>query len=116
MFLRKLWTAKLGEWLFGTGVAIACIAPIGANASTLGGKLHCSGSEMMLCLDNTTGLPCTNASGDGTDPTMYEACGTQIGAGDGGWPTIPRWRCATGCGIAAFQGSQCSVNVLDCYY
>src|SRR5436309_1943979 len=74
MFLRKLWSSKLGEWLFGSGVAIACIAPIGANASVSGGFLACTGAGMSQCLDNNTGGPCTGLSGDGSKPLMYESC------------------------------------------
>jgi hypothetical protein len=116
MFLRKLWTAKLGEWLFGTGVAVACIVPIGASASTTGGFLMCAGSEMLQCLDNTTGLPCSNLSGDGSDPTMLDACGTLPGEGSGMYPSAAKWKCAVGCNNGALEGHDCSVNNAGCYY
>jgi hypothetical protein len=116
MYLRKLWSAKLAEWLFGTGVAIGCLAPIGTNVSASGGFLGCIGSSMMECYDDNTGLPCSVLAGDGSDDTMWEACGTTLGAPGGAWPTGSNWKCGAGCNNGAEEGAHCSVNTQNCYY
>jgi hypothetical protein len=115
MYLRKRWVAKLAEWLFGSSVAAACLAPIVANASIRAGELECSGASMCLCLDDTTGLQCSNPSGG--QRHMYHTCTAIIGAGgamEGEYLT-----CATGCHSAClgYQGRNCSSGFdQNCYY
>jgi hypothetical protein len=119
MYLRKLWSAKLAEWLFGSGVAIACLAPLEASSFVKGGEeFTCSGAQMGDCYDNNTEMPCSNPSGDGSDPTMYEACATIYESGGPGVYTGSNWTCGEGCDFLnhASQGTHCSVNTQNCYY
>jgi hypothetical protein len=119
MYLRKRWVAKLAEWLFGSSVAAACLAPIVANASIAAGELECSGASMCLCVDDTTGLQCSNPSGDGSQPHMFHTCTAFIGEG-GVWEGIGTYfTCATGCHTSCpgFEGRNCSSGFdQNCYY
>ena len=64
--LRKLWTARVGEWLFGSGVAAACLVPVAASPSVGGGLVKCISSHTEVCTNNSTGQHCITDSS--TDP------------------------------------------------
>jgi hypothetical protein len=119
MYLRRRWAAKLAEWLFGSSLAAACLAPIVANAPIRAGELECSGASMCPCIDDATGLPCSNPSGDGSQPHMFHSCVAFLGAG--GVMGGNYFMCATGCSPSCkyeegFEGRNCSHYPANCYY
>jgi hypothetical protein len=119
MYLRKRWVAKLAEWLFGSSVAAACLAPIVANASIKGGdEFFCLGAAMCQCLDDTTGLDCSNPSGDGSQPHMFHTCTALESSEGAGVPDGKYFTCAVGChsACAGWQGQNCTHNPINCYY
>jgi hypothetical protein len=117
MFLRKRWVAKLAEWLFGSSVAAACLAPIVASPSITAGEIYlCWTAQMCPCVDSSTGAPCSNPSGDGSQPHMFHTC-TAL-AGDLGALSGTYFTCAAGCQSSCygFEGRNCAVNKANCYY
>ena len=110
--MRKLWSAKLGEWLFGAGVATACLVPVAANSSVWGGiEYICDGSHMELCYDGQS-HPCQTVSGD---PTMFDAC--VIDTGNSGYHTAVTYQCPVGCSTAHGGPGTWHCSYADsCYY
>ena len=123
--LRKLWKAKLGEWLFASGLALAFLVPVLAKPSLAGGKGDkggCTGSFMASCLDKN-GNPCVSVPGD---LTMVDACVVDYVIDGPPDPYPPPFgaagvlcpqNCTTGYnGPDQYTlGVQCSVNN-SCYY
>ena len=115
--LRKLWKARLAEWLFGSGVAIACLVPVVARPSVAGGLGLCSGSFVELCTNTSTGEPCQTVPGD---PTMTHACMWSPwypGLSASGYPVRYGVQCPAGCTLAnrGVGGEGCSISN-SCYY
>ena len=67
-------STSLRDWLLGTGVAAACLTPIGAASSLSGGIVPawCIGSAPQLCSNNGTQNPCTYTDHNGLN--MTDAC------------------------------------------
>ena len=110
--LRKLWTAKLGEWLFGSGVALACLVPVVARPSVAAGFFDCAASSMEPCTNVSTGEPCQTVPGD---PTKTHAC--EFIPGDIGRVRVEGVQCPPGCALpdGSSGGTACSANN-SCYY
>jgi hypothetical protein len=127
MSLRKLLTSfhfqrgkvsestSLRDWLLGTGVAAACLAPIGAASSLSGGivPVGCSGSAQQLCT-NGAGQVCNYTDNNGL--AMKDAC--VVSGGSNGVVQPGNLLCPLGCtvdGSSRGSGAQCSINN-TCYY
>jgi len=126
MSLRKLLTSfrfqrgKVGEstslrdWLLGTGVAAACLTPIGAASSLSGACATCCTSASMQLCTNGAGQTCNYNDTHGLP--MHDSCVPQIGSG--GWVQLGvKMQCPTGCHTPdGFSGgNDCSQNS-TCYY
>jgi hypothetical protein len=111
MNLRKFWRPKLGEWVFGSAVALGSIAPSVALSGLLGGTVGgtaCNSSLNQWCVKPTgTPPPLCNAP-MGVCMSSTTGTGTVI-PGTGG-------ACPAGCvPPAGYVLGNCSVGN-NCYY
>jgi hypothetical protein len=125
MGLRKLLTllqfqrsklpegTSLRDWLLGTGVAVACLAPVGAASSLSGGRpAGCTSAAPQLCTDGT-GNACDWYDSQGLH--MQHACVVQLGGVGQIISPGGKALCPTGCNANGANGDDCSINS-SCYY
>jgi hypothetical protein len=104
MNARKLWSARLGQWAFGSAMAWACIGPtFGLNQLLRGSFICCTGTSLVCCLGP---YPCSTAI----------ACGCYGTDPSGNCDTSATHTCPTYCTPSSATGI-CSIGGMSpCYY
>jgi len=103
MTVRQLWSAKLVGWIFGSAVALACVAPSAALSWVSGGQARPAG-----CL--TEGM---YSCGGGGSCGHFGFC-TCLGTGNGTCVAVANTCIQIGCSQPV-QSSRCSLFP-NCYY
>ena len=110
MNARQLWTPKVGEWVFGSAMAVASVVPAAVPGDLEGGCVACQGAREVLCTNpSNPNDPCTNGLG------MHSTCAAIA------WSSGPAGcyrsniglACPTGCVPTTRSG--CTYNN-TCYY
>jgi hypothetical protein len=110
---------SLRDWLLGTGVAVACLAPVGPALSLSGGDgegqiAPCISAAPQLCTDGS-GNACDWYDGQGLH--MQHACVVQTLGGPPQGHVLfgTKAACPSGCNANGALGNDCSANS-SCYY